>query len=310
VAVFVWEKAYLPWLRQIGFEKSHYLPLATDPAIFASATSDSEPSCMAPETLVFVADSLAATARKALQKLPLDVLETVVAMGHAQADDGLGLLGGKDSPELRFGDDLKADIESAASLIATRRRRLEFMRSILDSHRLGRISIFGDAAWKESLCPDGEGVGGSLEIHPTVDYYRELPGVYRAAGAVLNLTSRQMPTALNQRCYDVPAAGGFLLTDRQPELYHQFEPEKEIVAFDSCAEMLDKWDFYRMHPKRRQEIIAAGRRRVLQEHTYRRRIQQALLLAQSWFGWKSNTQIYMSSKPSDRPFEGTHAHQP
>ena len=103
---------------------------------------------------------------------------------------------------------------------------------------------------------------------------------------MLNLTGLQMPTALNQRCYDVPAAGGLLITDEREALSEQFNPGKEIIPYRTRDEMLDKWNFYQDHPAERQSVIEAGKRRVLQEHTYQHRMEQALAVAKRWFNWK------------------------
>jgi len=285
IGVFVWEKAYLSWLREVGFSHVHYLPLATDPAIF-TASGASNRLTVSPQSLVFVGDSMAATARKALNKLPPDVLEKL-GVGAEQWQSGdLQELFSRIEKDWGLPSDVRADAESALTLIATRRRRVEFIQSLLDSHRVGKMAIFGDAAWKDRLRLNGELKDGSLELQPPADYYLDLPGIYRSAGAVLNLTGLQMPTALNQRCYDVPAAGGLLITDEREALSEQFNPGKEIIPYRTRDEMLDKWNFYQDHPAERQSVIEAGKRRVLQEHTYQHRMEQALAVAKRWFNWK------------------------
>jgi len=286
LGVFVWEKAYMGWLQRAGFDKVHYLPLATDPAIFAVSKLAANQLPLLQDSLVFVGDSMAATARKALEKLPPDVLEKLaIGAGDWQHGD-LQELFYQIEKDWGLPDDVRADAESALTLVATRWRRVEFIQSLLDSHRAGKMAIFGDAAWKGRLRLNGELNDGSLELHPPADYYQDLPGIYRAAGAVLNVTGLQMPTALNQRCYDVPAAGGLLLTDEREALAQQFDPAKEIVTYSSCDEMLNKWDFYRHHPAERQRLIEAGQKRILHEHTYKHRMEQALAAARAWFSWK------------------------
>ena len=66
VAAFTWDRAYLPWLREMGFEHVHYLPLATDPALFSGPLSRSELKLWRfrdqpdADPLVFVGDSMEA----------------------------------------------------------------------------------------------------------------------------------------------------------------------------------------------------------------------------------------------------------
>lgn len=78
------------------------------------------------------------------------------------------------------------------------------------SHLPG-LDIYGDDGWA-ALLPAG------ARLRPPVDYYSRLPGIYAAAPYCLCLTSLQLPKGLNQRHFDVWAAGGFALFDKTPGL--------------------------------------------------------------------------------------------
>jgi spore maturation protein CgeB len=82
-----------------------------------------------------------------------------------------------------------------------------------------------------------------------------------------------MKTAVNQRVFDVPAAGGFLLTDYKAQLPELLELGKEIVCYRDPDEIPDLIRFYLKHSRAREEIISRGRRRILAEHTYVHRLQ-------------------------------------
>ena len=53
-------------------------------------------------------------------------------------------------------------------------------------------------------------------------------------------------------------------------------PDREIVTFRDEDEMMDKIKFYLKNDLLREKIAAAGRERVLREHTYEVRIRQML----------------------------------
>jgi len=79
---------------------------------------------------------------------------------------------------------------------------------------------------------------------------------------------------VNQRVFDCPAAGGFLLTDAQGDIEDLFDPGNEVAAYRSWEECRDLLRFYRARPDARLEIVRAARRRVLSEHTYAHRLDR------------------------------------
>lgn len=75
------------------------------------------------------------------------------------------------------------------------------------------------------------------------------------------------------RVYEVPAAGGFILTNASAQLSKLFTVGEEIVCYDSAADLKDKVNYYLAHPAERARIAEAGRRRVLRDHTYTNRLR-------------------------------------
>lgn len=299
VGIFVWDSAYLPWLQQIGFSKVHYLPLATDPDLFSRQQIEDEVlrsyfsnGC---GPLVFVGDSMVMTVAKALRKLPPKVAAAVTDSPWSDLFQKLcegGLTPSNTMPfrpwqiweyagELNktLPEDAKRNLESVWTLQATQHRRIEFIQELIAKKRDRKLAVFGDEHWRGFL----NGGSASIDIFPPVDYYRQLPFIYGHAGAVINLTGFQMPSGLNQRCYDVPAAGGFLLTDQRDALKEQFDPGINIVEFQSVEDLLEKWSYYSGHPEVYQEVIRQGRRRIVEQHTYRHRVREMLSKATTWF---------------------------
>ena len=73
------------------------------------------------------------------------------------------------------------------------------------------LDIFGDLGWRTCLPP-------GIRLRQPVDYYARLPGIYRKTPYSLCLSSMQLPRGLNQRHFDIWAAGGFCLSDTNPGL--------------------------------------------------------------------------------------------
>lgn len=264
--------------------------------------------------LVFVGDSMAFAVEKALEKLP-PKLRLGAATGVSANADGLiehfcdialspsaatkpgweilaELLGAEEvanSSEkngfpsenlyngVHFGSAAeRLNFESALVLMATRLQRNRLVKELAFSLSPDHLVVYGDVGWKQVL-------NGTARILPPVDYYQNLPRVYREAGGVVNITGLQMPNALNQRCYDVPACGGFLLTDAREAIREQFEPDIEVVVYESREELLDKWAYFSRSAQERARLIERGRQRVLKEHTYRHRVRSMLQIARTWF---------------------------
>lgn len=81
---------------------------------------------------------------------------------------------------------------------------------------------------------------------------------------------------IKARVFEVPGSGGFLLTEPAQDLDRYFVPGQEIETFASLDELAGKIRHYLDHPGRRNEIAAAGHRRVRREHTYEERFKDLM----------------------------------
>ncbi|MGH2806395.1 MAG: glycosyltransferase family protein [Actinomycetota bacterium] len=78
--------------------------------------------------------------------------------------------------------------------------------------------------------------------------------------------------ANNLRLWEATGVGTCLLTDAKQNLDELFEVGKEIVAFDSSEDCVEKARWLLSDPAARAEIAAAGQRRTLRDHTYEQRV--------------------------------------
>ena len=77
----------------------------------------------------------------------------------------------------------------------------------------------------------------------------------------------------NERTFKIPACGGFEVSDYVECIGKYFVEGKEIVMAKTPQEWEEKIHYYMKHPEERQAIAAAGRKRVLEKHTYHNRAQ-------------------------------------
>lgn len=88
---------------------------------------------------------------------------------------------------------------------------------------------------------------------------------------------------LNPRVFDLAAAGAFQLVDRRVQLPDFFQTEVELASFSTLTEARDKIGYFLAHEEERRRIATRGRERCLQEHTYARRMQEALEIIEDFF---------------------------
>jgi spore maturation protein CgeB len=90
----------------------------------------------------------------------------------------------------------------------------------------------------------------------------------------LSNSSTMRGQQIKGRNFEVPCCKGFLLTDPAEDLESYFEPDKEIVIFNSIPEMVEKIRYYLKHEDEREKIAEAGYKRVMEEHTWRHRFDE------------------------------------
>lgn len=84
---------------------------------------------------------------------------------------------------------------------------------------------------------------------------------------------------IKARVFEVPGAGGCLLTEDAEHLSAFYVPGEEIVRFEGANDLADRIRYYLAHPDERDRIARAGHERTRREHTYDWRFER--LLAQA-----------------------------
>lgn len=89
-------------------------------------------------------------------------------------------------------------------------------------------------------------------------------------------TFRREVPQIKARTFEVPGAGGFLLTQKVPALAEYYQPGKEVAIFEGIADLVDQIRYFLSHPSERDHIALAGYERTVREHTYEKRFQEVL----------------------------------
>jgi spore maturation protein CgeB len=269
IQAWCWERSYLPWLKKKGFNSPRWLPLAGDPAMFKPGKVD--PIVDVTHPLVFTGSAMGKNFLDTIRRSFLwdDKLTTIVDLrseellrGHRLHET---LLEGLPLP---FEDERNLSWLTCLILhTASHKRRVRTLSPLVTR---GLVCAGDPQSWRDVL-------GNQVRVIPDLDYRRELGAHYRKCDINLNITSCQMPTAVNQRVFDVPLSGAFLLTDNQADLAELFAPS-EIVSYASQAELHERLEWFSSHATEKNRIVVAGRNRVLKEHTYAHRLRDLFRL--------------------------------
>lgn len=283
-ALFTFDAGNLDAMRARGFAHVHHLPLATDPQRFRPGLSATAPADWA-SGVSFVGNSMTRPVAQTLDKADPD---NALRAGYGAVAAAFGASGETDvraflaahHPDWRAALDAlptperRLALESLLTWEATRQYRLACVRATLGFAPL----IVGDQGWCGQL-----GADAGWRHLPGLDYYGDLPRFYPLSAVSLNCTSRQMKGAVNQRVFDVPACGGFVLTDHREQMEALFDLETEAVVYRGPEEIPHLLTELLADPARRRKVSMAARRRILAEHTYETRLRRLLEIMRDTF---------------------------
>lgn len=177
-----------------------------------------------------------------------------------------------ESQELLPGPEYIEDIEYIFSSHFLEKKVTVEERHILLNELAGREYDFAlytgsDLAGEPGLKGKNKGI---------VDYYKEMPHVFRNSKINLNITLRSIRTGIPLRALDIMGCGGFLLSNYQEELAEYFREGEEVVLFYSLEDCLEKIDYYLKHEEERSHIAQAGYRAVSEKFDYKKQLCKLL----------------------------------
>ena len=106
-----------------------------------------------------------------------------------------------------------------------------------------------------------------------VRYWDESPIVFHTSKINLNFTIRNIRSGIPLRVWDILSAGGFCITNFQPELVMYFKNGEDIVWFEDETDLVKKVRYYLRHEDERRQIALNGQKKVRELHNYDARLQ-------------------------------------
>jgi len=151
-----------------------------------------------------------------------------------------------------------ADVACIMTWTPAKERLLARLHALLPDVRL---KIWGNL-WERATADLGPGLMGRSVLG--VEYGKAI----QAATITLALLVERMGDAIRgdlvtARTFEIPAAGGFMLHERNAEVAQYFAEGRECAMFDGAEEMVEQVRYYLVHPQERAQIAAAGHARCI-----------------------------------------------
>lgn len=96
---------------------------------------------------------------------------------------------------------------------------------------------------------------------------------------------------LPERCYGVPARGGFLLTDERRHAADDFDLTTEWTGFTDLDDCVEKIRYWLAHFAESRSIAEAAHARVMRDHTYEQRARNLVVV--------SNERLHLQNQRSN-----------
>ncbi|MCI5918468.1 MAG: DUF3880 domain-containing protein [Roseburia sp.] len=146
---------------------------------------------------------------------------------------------------------------------------IERRRALLELSKYFKVHVYSNSDTSDFL---------NIQYCGSVDYWSQMPKVFRASKINLNMTIPNIKSGIPLRVWDILGSGGFLLTNYQAEIPYYFEEGKDLVCFDGIEDMRDKVKYYLSHEEERAKIARNGYEKVKEHHTYVDRLSKILTI--------------------------------
>ena len=144
---------------------------------------------------------------------------------------------------------------------------IERRRALIELSKHYKVNVYSNSDVSDLL---------RIQYCGSVDYWSEMPKVFRMSKINLNFTIPNIKSGIPLRIWDVLGCGGFLLTNYQAEIPYYFKEGEDLVCFDGLEDLCEKVGYYLEHEEERKRIAWKGYRKVREKHSYIERIRTIL----------------------------------
>lgn len=133
------------------------------------------------------------------------------------------------------------------------------------------------------------GVGISLDLIDSASGISEKEQVTAIQSSLINLNygaacdqGNEKSWGLPERCYGIPACGGFLISDERIHADDDFVPEREWIDYKDIESCIARIRYFIAHPNAARDIAEAAHAKVIKTHSYRHRAKTLINAISLW----------------------------
>ena len=112
----------------------------------------------------------------------------------------------------------------------------------------------------------------NVKFMGSCDYYGQMTKVFKASSINLNITLKISQSGIPLRVMDILGAGGFLLSNYQPEIAENFVNGEDVVMYESLEDALEKAVYYISHDDLRKRIAQSGHNKTKELFSYEKQL--------------------------------------
>lgn len=280
--VFLFDYAQYQELRKIGIKQVYYLPLASNTLEYFPNISEKKGDFQMDISFVgslynnakndlYAKFSQADEYTKGYLDALVDAQQKIYGQYILRDSLSIGIL-----QELQrvcpYDEDNREGVEPASLVYedyflarkVTAKERQEALAYLAKKHK---VHLFSD-------CKADENMG--LIQAGRIDYYRQMPWVFRQSKINLNITLKSIQTGIPLRILDIMGAGGFLLTNYQSEMEEYFKSGVHYDYYGSMEELEEKAAYYLKHEELRMKIAEEGHTAVKRDFNYQVQLKKMM----------------------------------
>jgi len=263
------DKSFIPILKKLGFKHLIYLPLAFDKDIFHKKEFP----------IKYIADisyvgSFSGTSKKLREKRQKElnpnvnkIIETALSILKNEGSNSFNNILEKVEQHLKISFLDKIEIPAIGGILYNIDLAFDVWNKtkFYNIFKEYNLHIYGNPNWKE-LDFNNKNFKGFI------DYTTSLANIYRTTKINIVLTRPQIVMGVNQRIFDIPAVGSFMLCDYKDELKEIFPNCWQQISYHNLNELQDKVNFYLKHKDERLKLAKTIHKIIITNHSYKLRM--------------------------------------
>ena len=259
--IFTFDKTNYLEFREMGVEHIWYLPLAVDTNRMDMVIANSPEIQKYKGDIAFVGSLYE---RNSYDKINISGANIVETMLTTDILEKLQEYFELEKSEGSFSD---LGLIFQTTVLGFKIAEVERRRALIELSKRYHVNVYSNSDVSDML---------RIQYCGSVDYWSELPQVFRMSKINLNFTIPNIKSGIPLRVWDVLGAGGFLMTNYQAEIPYYFKEGEDLVCFDGINDLCEKAEYYLAHEEERLAIAENGYRKVREHHNYIERINTML----------------------------------